>query len=224
MKRIRALFSEFIVLERSIPSAVAALFVVSVVAMNLLANKSVDTHTDWLALDCGIIFSWAVFLLMDTVTKRFGPRAADILADYSKGLRWQDHAVLYRMNAQSSQFEFAFKRNGIPYRVIGGARFFDRAEIKDMLSYLSVIQDPRDELRLLRIVIVPPRGIGAKSVETARLLAEQQGVSLFEILEKAENFPELSRASLRMREFAGMIRDLQEQKLGCADLYDRVLE
>ena len=150
--------------------------------------------------------------------------ASDILADYSRGMQWQDHAILYRMNAQSSQFEFAFKRNGIPYRVIGGARFFDRAEIKDMLSYLSIIQDPKDELRLMRILNVPPRGIGAKSVEAARSLALQEGKPLFEILEKAENYPELSRPALRMREFAGMIRDLQETKLGCAELYDLVLE
>jgi DNA helicase-2/ATP-dependent DNA helicase PcrA len=139
-------------------------------------------------------------------------------------MQWQDHAILYRMNAQSSQFEFAFKRNGIPYRVIGGARFFDRAEIKDMLSYLSIIQDPKDELRLMRILNVPPRGIGAKSVEAARSLALQEGKPLFEILEKAENYPELSRPALRMREFAGMIRDLRETKLGCAELYDLVLE
>ena len=150
--------------------------------------------------------------------------ASDILADYSRGMHWQDHAILYRMNAQSSQFEFAFKRNGIPYRVIGGARFFDRAEIKDMLSYLSIIQDPKDELRLMRILNVPPRGIGAKSVEAARSLALQEGKPLFEILEKAENYPELSRPALRMREFASMIRDLQETKLGCAELYDLVLE
>ena len=150
--------------------------------------------------------------------------ASDILADYSRGMHWQDHAILYRMNAQSSQFEFAFKRNGIPYRVIGGARFFDRAEIKDMLSYLSIIQDPKDELRLMRILNVPPRGIGAKSVEAARSLALQEGKPLFEILEKAENYPELSRPALRMREFAGMIRDLRETKLGCAELYDLLLE
>ena len=150
--------------------------------------------------------------------------ASDILADYSRGMHWQDHAILYRMNAQSSQFEFAFKRNGIPYRVIGGARFFDRAEIKDMLSYLSIIQDSKDELRLMRILNVPPRGIGAKSVEAARSLALQEGKPLFEILEKAENYPELSRPALRMREFAGMIQDLRETKLGCAELYDLVLE
>ena len=76
----------------------------------------------------------------------------------------------------------------------------------------------------MRILNVPPRGIGAKSVETARSLALQEGKPLFEILEKAENYPELSRPALRMREFAGMIRDLQETKLGCAELYDLVLE
>ena len=80
MKKLKELFSAFVILERSLPSAVTALFVVSVVAMNLLANKSIDTHTTWLALDCGIIFSWVIFLLMDTVTKRFGPKAANLLA------------------------------------------------------------------------------------------------------------------------------------------------
>ncbi len=150
--------------------------------------------------------------------------ASDILADYSRGMQWQDHVILSRMTAQSSQLDSAFKRNGIPYRVIGGACFFDRAEIKDMLSYLSIIQDPKDELRLMRILNVPPRGIGAKSVEAARSLALQEGKPLFEILEKAENYPELSRPALRMREFAGMIRDLRETKLGCAELYDLVLE
>ena len=69
--------------------------------------------------------------------------AAQILADFSRGRHWKDHAVLYRMNAQSNQLEQAFKRNGIPYRIIGGTRFFDRAEVKDMLAYLCVHQQPR---------------------------------------------------------------------------------
>ena len=68
--------------------------------------------------------------------------AAQILADYSAGRKWKDHAVLYRMNAQSNQIEQAFKRNGIPYRIIGGIRFFDRAEVKDMLAYLCAVNNP----------------------------------------------------------------------------------
>ncbi|MBQ9663988.1 MAG: UvrD-helicase domain-containing protein [Oscillospiraceae bacterium] len=150
--------------------------------------------------------------------------AGSILSDFSRGMRWRDHAILYRMNAQSSQLEFALKRSGIPYRVIGGARFFDRAEVKDILSYLCVIADPKDELRLTRIINVPARGIGDRSVETAHALALQYGVPLFEILEKADLYPDLTRPALRMRQFAGMIRDLQDPALSCAEIYDQVLE
>ena len=150
--------------------------------------------------------------------------ASMILTDYSHGLHWKDHAILYRMNAQSSQLEFALKRSGIPYRVIGGARFFDRTEVKDVLSYLCVISDPQDEIRLLRIVNTPPRGIGEKSVETARRIAAEESLSLFDVLERADAWPELSRSAVRMREFAHMIRELQDEALSSDALYDRLLE
>ena len=150
--------------------------------------------------------------------------AASILSDFSRGMRWRDHAILYRMNAQSSQLEFALKRSGIPYRVIGGARFFDRAEVKDILSYLCVISDPKDELRLTRIINIPARGIGEKSVEAARTIAFELGCTLFEVLEHADSYPELARAAVRMRQFAGMIRELQDAALPIDELYDRVLE
>ena len=150
--------------------------------------------------------------------------AASILSDYSQGMRWRDHAVLYRTNAQSSQFEFALKRSGIPYRVIGGARFFDRTEVKDILSYLCVIADPKDEIRLLRVINTPPRGIGDRSIESARIVSRDQNLPLFEVLERADSFPELSRASVRMREFARMIRELQDESLTTDELYDRVIE
>lgn len=153
-----------------------------------------------------------------------GSVVASILSDFSQGMSWKDHAVLYRMNAQSSQLEFALKRSGIPYRVIGGARFFDRTEVKDVLSYLCVIADPKDEIRLLRIVNTPPRGIGERSIELARSIASDQNISLFEVLEHADSYPVLSRASIRMREFARMIRELQEEPLGSDELYDLLLE
>ena len=82
----------------------------------------------------------------------------------SKGRNYKDIAVLYRTNAQSNALEYAFKRNGIPYRIIGGTRFFDRAEVKDMLAYLCVINNRADDLRLRRIINNPPRGIGAKTL------------------------------------------------------------
>ena len=135
--------------------------------------------------------------------------AAKIMADYSHGANWRDHAVLYRMNAQSNQLEYAFKRNGIPYRIIGGMRFFDRAEIKDMLAYLNLIAAPTDDLRLMRIINSPPRGIGERSVETARQLAQEGGVSMYEVISHADDYPELSRPALRMGQFAAMIEELR---------------
>ena len=101
--------------------------------------------------------------------------AAQILTGFSGGRAWKDHAVLYRMNAQSNQLEQAFKRNGIPYRIIGGIRFFDRAEVKDMLAYLCVVNNPNDDLRLGRIINNPPRGIGATTVERAQAIAAAGG-------------------------------------------------
>ena len=132
-----------------------------------------------------------------------------IMGSYGRGANWRDHAVLYRMNAQSNQLEYAFKRNGIPYRIIGGMRFFDRAEIKDMLAYLNLIAAPSDDLRLMRIINSPPRGIGERSVETARQLAQEGGVSMFEVISHADDYPELSRPALRMRQFAAMIEELR---------------
>lgn len=135
--------------------------------------------------------------------------ASKIMGAYGRGANWRDHAILYRMNAQSNQLEYAFKRNGIPYRIIGGTRFFDRAEIKDMLAYLCVIAVPGDDLRLARIVNNPPRGIGAKSVETAMDIARVNGTTLFDVLDRADSFPELSRSAPRMREFTAMIKSLR---------------
>lgn len=100
----------------------------------------------------------------------------------SKGHDFKDYAILYRTNAQSNSMEYALKRNGIPYRVIGGMRFFERAEIKDMLSYLCVINNRADDLRLNRIINNPPRGLGAKTVETVQKLAQAEGKSVYEVV------------------------------------------
>ena len=136
--------------------------------------------------------------------------ASKIMGEFGRGAAWSDHAVLYRMNAQSSQIEYAFKRSGIPYKVIGGTRFFDRAEVKDMLAYLCVISVHGDDLRLTRIINNPPRGIGAKSVETAQQIANESSLSLFDVIDRADSYPELSRSAPRMREFARLIKSLSE--------------
>ncbi len=152
--------------------------------------------------------------------------ASQIMTAYGNGGKWSDNAVLYRMNAQSHQLEQAFKRSGIPYRVFGGTGFFDRAEVKDMLAYLCVIASPDDDLRLMRIVNNPPRGIGATSMEKATELANQNSCSLFEIMRSADSYPELSRASLKMRLFTNMISELraQSEELAPDLLYDMLLK
>lgn len=135
--------------------------------------------------------------------------ASQLLKAYGEGKQWKDCAVLYRMNALSNQVEMALKSNSIPYRVVGGFRFFERAEIKDMLSYLCVIHNPDDDLRLLRVVNNPPRGIGAKTMERTRELALQADRSLWEVLTHLEEFPELKKAAPKFQKFVDLIRAMQ---------------
>lgn len=152
--------------------------------------------------------------------------AMKVMEDYGRGENFRDHAILYRMNAQSNQMEYAFKRNGIPYRIIGGTRFFDRAEVKDMLAYLCVIQSPEDDLRLTRIINNPPRGIGARTVQAATELAQEQETSLMEIVRHADMYPALQRGSLRLRQFAILMDELRAaaETMTPEELYDHVLE
>ena len=151
--------------------------------------------------------------------------SAQILSQFSQGRRWKDHAVLYRMNAQSNQMEIAFKRNGIPYRIIGGTRFFDRAEIKDMLAYLCVLNNPRDDLRLQRIINNPPRGIGATTVERAQAIAAQEGVSLWDVVRDARDYPELQKAAVKLKVFTDLMEGLTVLlgELSLPDLYEELI-
>ena len=150
----------------------------------------------------------------------------DIMARYNQGANWRDNAILYRMNAQSNALEYALKRNAIPYKVVGGMKFFDRAEVKDMLAYLCVIQTPDDDLRLTRIINTPARGIGARTIEAALQLAHEQQTSLFDIIRHADAYPELQRSQMRLRQFAILIEELQEQAKTVPpdELYDLVVE
>ena len=137
----------------------------------------------------------------------------------------RDFAVLYRTNAQSRSIELALKRRSIPYRIFGGTRFFDRAEVKDILAYLSVIANPTDETRLLRIVNEPPRGIGATSLEKIREIAAAEDISVFEAMTTASHRTGIA-AGKRMEEFCRMIAELQEavSALPLDEFYDAVVE
>ena len=152
--------------------------------------------------------------------------AAQILADYSAGRKWKEHAVLYRMNAQSNQMEQAFKRNGIPYRIIGGIRFFDRAEVKDMLAYLCAVNNPGDDLRLSRIINNPPRGIGATTVERAQSIAQAEGRSLWDVVSHPKDWPELQKAAPKLGQFAELMGELRKLsgELPLPDFYEELVQ
>lgn len=151
--------------------------------------------------------------------------ATAILRGYAESRRWSDFAVLYRMNAQSNQMEYAFKRNGIPYRVFGGTRFFDRAEVKDMLAYLCVIHNRADNTRLRRIINNPPRGIGQKTLENAEAIAQERGISLFSVIANAAEIPELGKSAPKLTAFAELINrlDAGRETMSLPDFYDRVV-
>ena len=144
----------------------------------------------------------------------------------SKGKNFKDYAVLYRTNAQSNALEFAFKRNGIPYRVIGGMRFFDRAEVKDMLSYLCVINNRADDLRLRRIINNPPRGLGAKTIETAERLAQAEGKPLYSVVSDPYSYGPLEKPAMKLMQFVTLIEGLAElldTGMTLPEFYDEVL-
>ena len=151
--------------------------------------------------------------------------AGKVLAGVSAGRHWNDHAILYRMNAQSNQLEYAMKRNGIPYRIIGGTRFFDRAEVKDMLAYLCVLNNPEDDLRLRRIINVPARGIGERTVDTAQRLAQENGTSLYEVVLHARQYPDLQKSAAKLKSFADMMELLRAKvdEMPLPQLYEEVV-
>lgn len=149
---------------------------------------------------------------------------ADTIMDSVKGGRkWSDHAVLYRMNAQSNAIERTFVRMGVPYRVIGGHRFYERKEIRDALAYLSVISNPADNIRLRRIINEPKRGIGATTINHAAQIAAGLGLSLYEVISHADEYEQLVRAAPRLRAFTQIIDGLAEaaEELPLNELFEK---
>lgn len=151
--------------------------------------------------------------------------ASQINSGIVRGLSFRDFAILYRTNAQSNAMEQAFKRSGIPYRIIGGTRFFDRAEVKDMLAYLCVINNRTDDLRLRRIINVPARGIGAKTIETAQRQADAAGRPLYDIIADPKGFPSLEKAVGKLSKFTSVIESLRSDltEMQLPEFYDEVL-
>ena len=151
--------------------------------------------------------------------------ADTILSRVQQGEKFNQSAILYRMNALSSTIENVFVRSGIPYRVVGGHRFFDRKEIKDVVAYLNVINNPNDSVRLKRIINEPKRGIGETTVKNAEEISSQLGISLFEVFDNAEDYPILSRAATKLGMFTKMIKELitLADELPIDELFDELL-
>lgn len=139
-------------------------------------------------------------------------------ADYIAGVIYNRHeishepygdmAILFRTNAQSRVLEEKLMRYAIPYTMVGGTKFYDRKEIKDVLAYLRLLYNPEDSLSLTRIINVPKRNIGATTMEHVAAYAEAQGISLFEALSSTDEIPVTKRARASLENFAAMIFDL----------------
>ena len=150
----------------------------------------------------------------------------NILNRVAAGGRYSDNAVLYRMNAQSNSIENVLARSGVPYRVVGGHRFYDRKEIKDVIAYLNVIANHGDRVRLTRIINEPKRGIGDTTVAKAAEIADSTGQSLFEVFKTAEDYPPLSRAAVKLKGFTDMIEELSSHigEMPIVELFNEMLD
>ena len=155
-----------------------------------------------------------------------GNYVAGQILSQSRKTPFRDFAILYRTNAQSNALEMSLRQNGIPYRVIGGTRFFDRMEVKDMLSYLCVINNRSDDLRLKRIINNPPRGLGAKTIETAERLADAEGIPMYSVISDPYSYGPLEKSAMKLMQFASLIEGLAqllEEGMSLPDFYEELL-
>ncbi len=129
------------------------------------------------------------------------------------GKAFSDYAILYRTNAQANAIQTAFSRSGIPFRIIGGRRFYEKKEIRDIIAYLSVINNPADDMRLLRIINEPKRKIGDSTIEAIRAIAEEKETDLFRIMSTSSDIPALCKVCSKLEKFSAMILNLKS----CAD-------
>lgn len=151
----------------------------------------------------------------------------EIMKNVAHGKKMSDHAILYRMNAQSRNLEITLTKSGIPHKIIGGNRFFDRKEIKDIVSYFAVINNPADNVRLQRIINVPKRGIGETMFANVLEIATGLGISAFEVCERSDEFQKTLRSAQKLMGFAGMIKHFQallEEGMSLSDLLQEVLD
>ena len=151
----------------------------------------------------------------------------EIVQMKNQGRRYNDFTILYRTNAQSRLFEEGFLRYNIPYKIFGGMQFYQRAEIKDILAYMSVINNTRDGINLDRIINVPKRKIGDKTVEKIKVYADEKGLSIYDSLKEAKEILGLSTAvAEKLTEFSNMMTELEElsMELSVSELFDEIIK
>lgn len=152
--------------------------------------------------------------------------AEEILKNVDAGRKMNDHAVLYRTNAQSRNLEITLTKSGIPHKIIGGNRFFDRKEIKDIISYFAVVNNPADNVRLQRIINVPKRGIGDTMFANVLEISTGLGISAFEVCERSDEFQKTLRSSQKLKSFTDMIKHFQkllDEKMPLSDLLQEII-
>ncbi len=142
----------------------------------------------------------------------------------NKGRKYSDYAILYRVNELARSLETSFTKSGVPYRILGGTRFYDRKEIKDMVAYLSLINNTGDSLRLKRIINEPKRKIGNTTVEAVEAIASVEGLSMFEVMKRAEKYTALDKSRERLLEFSAMIEKIIAKELKPSDMIGEIFE
>lgn len=149
-----------------------------------------------------------------------------IVDNIKNNKKYSDHAILYRMNAQSANIERFFVKSGIPYKIIGGTKFFERKEIKDIISYLSVINNSNDIIRLKRIINEPKRGIGDTTVSLIQQLSEDNNISMYEIINNYHKYSELNKKANALDKFRTIINNLSDlvNDINLSDFIDELME
>ena len=150
-----------------------------------------------------------------------------IKAAVENGAKYSDYAVLYRMNSQSQSLERAFLHAKVPYKIIGGRKFFEYREIRDMMAYLNVISNSSDNNRLKRIINIPKRGIGERTISQVEEISIQNNTSMFDIMENARQYDVLAKSAEKIGNFVKIINDMKEmldsgEKI--SDMYERLIK
>lgn len=143
-----------------------------------------------------------------------------------QGSKYSDHAILYRMNAQSNMLERALVRSGVPYRIYGGTRFYDRKEIRDIIAYMSIVENPNDRVRFERIVNEPKRGIGDATLALIQNITQDLHLSPLEVMQNVDQYPVLSKKAAALKKFAVIWEELiaAEREMPLEKFLDIVLE